>query len=158
MSKQRTSGRRKREPRGVHLSVHNKRDLPDDPMEEILREERRQAALAEVRREQERLERRIAREKVEPVMGATAGAEYVAAEPEPAPEPVRAPMDTPALALRFPELPWEGDGNESRAIRQARAMLRQGYNIRKVVTQFGIGLKWLDDIPIDETGFGLPEC
>lgn len=174
----RSSGRRKRTPRGAHLKVHNNRDRndADQALEKRLREERREEALAEARREQERLERRIAREKITPTMGPTLGALYVAeAEAEPEPEPVLeivlepelepvhiapeaptpvAPVDTPALALLFPDLPWEGDG-ESRAIGQARTLLRQGYNIRRVVRQSGVGLKWLDDIPIDEAGFGL---
>jgi hypothetical protein len=37
-------------------------------------------------------------------------------------------------------------------------MLREGYHIRKVVQFYGVGLKWLDDIPLDEMGFGLPHA
>ena len=37
----------------------------------------------------------------------------------------------------------------------ARSMLRDGYNVRKVVKQFQVGLKWLDDIDIDDMGFGV---
>lgn len=154
------SGRRKRTPRGVHLSVHNAdREAADQAAQRREREERRQAALDEARIERERLERRMAREKVQPALGATLGAEYVAPEPERAlvePEPVGPTfVDTPAWVIRFPDLPWEGDGNQNAAIGRARAMLREGYNLRKVVTTYQVGLKWLDDIEIDDMGFGV---
>lgn len=166
MSKQRLTGRQKRNPRGVELSVHNRLKDREAADEALLarerREERRREALEEATREQERLERRIAREKLHPALGPTLGAVYAAeseqVENVPAPPPIAAweiptPVDTPPLALLFPGLPWEGDG-ESLTIGEARALLRQGYNIRRVVRQSGVGLKWLDDIPIDEAGFG----
>lgn len=160
----RLSGRQKRTPRGVHLSVHNKadREAADQALRKREREERRQAALDEIQAEQERLERRIEREKTQPAMGATLGAQYVSPTPEPElVEPVEPELvqptsvDTPAWMIRFPDLPWEGDGNEKTAIGRARSMLREGYNVRKVVTMFQVGLKWLDDIEIDDMGFGV---
>src|SRR4051794_19354116 len=83
------------------------------------RERRRLEALAEVQRERERLERRIAREKVQPAVGPALGAGYEApqevTEPEPVDIPAADPMlsyDIPLLVRRFPDLPWEGEGNQ----------------------------------------------
>ena len=167
-----TRTRRRRAPRGVSKAVHNRdRDAADQALSKRLREERRQEALEETRREQERLERRIEREKLQPAMGPTLGALYAHSEPELKPElePVAPPLndapivqptppvthtDTPLLWLRFPDLPWEGEGNQPRAIGQARTMFRQGYHIRKVISTYDVGLKWFDDLPIDEMGFG----
>src|SRR4051812_3022673 len=161
MSKpQRTSGRRKRSPRGVH--VHD-RDAADRALAKREREERRQEALDEVRREQERLERRIEREKAQPAVGAALGAgwtpptlaEVEIVDPDSAPPPLAPmPVEVHPLLLRFPDLPWEGDGNRPQAIGQARTLLRQGYNIRKVIATYEVGLKWFDDIIIDDMGFG----
>jgi len=154
-----TSSRRKRSPRGAHIVD---RDAADRALAKREREERRQQALEESRREQQRLERRIERERQHPAMGAAPGADYRSLTPPettpvPDPEPVVSTLVEPVLQQRFPDLPWDGRGTEEHAVGSARAMLRQGYNVRKVVTKFGVGLRWLDDIPIDEMGFGLSE-
>lgn len=157
----RLSGRQRRTPRGVHLSVHNQvdREAADQALHRREREERRQAALDAVRAEEARLERRIEREKTQPALGPTLGAQYVSPEPEPVEvETVRpTSVDTPVWMIRFPDLAWEGDGNQKSAIGSARAMLREGYNLRKVVKTFQVGLKWLDDIEIDDMGFGVTD-
>jgi hypothetical protein len=49
----------------------------------------------------------------------------------------------------------EGDGNGRWTLGQARSLLRQGYHIRHVVTTTGYGLKWFDDLPLDDYGHGM---
>lgn len=53
------------------------------------------------------------------------------------------------------DLPMLGDGNGDYSLGTARKMLRDGYNIRHVVTTTGWGLKWFSDGEWDEDGFGI---
>jgi hypothetical protein len=51
------------------------------------------------------------------------------------------------------ELPRSGDGNWAFSYQTARIMLKEGYNIKKVIEYTGIGLDDLSDIPIDSEGY-----
>ena len=76
-------------------------------------------------------------------------------EPEPVPEvapPVVERRYTPRPMVRSkPTLDPDAQGS-TYSLGQARAMLRQGYHINKVVQRTGWGRNWLDDL-VDDTGF-----
>lgn len=132
------------------------------------RERRRLEALEETRRDRERLEARIARETQQPNVGPAPGATYVMTQetrdvltdlaattpgfpglPEQrAPQPRRGPS--------LGRLPAHDAEGEKYPLGQARNMVRAGYHVCQVMWLTGWGLKWLDDLPLDEDGYGLP--
>jgi hypothetical protein len=161
------SGRQKRSPRGAGYSGQSKRKFGRDQRIKVKdkTDPRRVEALEEARKAQERLDRRIAREQHTPTMGKVAGAEWTpplsteSTAPSPPPQPPAPSRSIPGedlhpLQIRFPDIPWEGDGDGTWTPGQARKLLREGYNIRKVVRDTSVGMKWLSDIPVDRAGFG----
>jgi hypothetical protein len=55
------------------------------------------------------------------------------------------------------ELPQTGDGNWRFSYQTARIMLKEGYNIKRVIEYTGIGYDDLADIPIDSEGYVIRE-
>lgn len=51
------------------------------------------------------------------------------------------------------QLPVSGDGNWRFSYHTARIMLKDGYNIKRVIEYTGIGYDDLKDIPLDEEGY-----
>lgn len=65
-------------------------------------------------------------------------------------------MLRPLPPLGLPnKVPLEGRGNGEWSLGQARSMLRKGYHVAEVVRRTGWGLEWLNDLPVDENGYGL---
>ncbi len=54
-------------------------------------------------------------------------------------------------------LPKDGESKWRFAYQTARIMLKEGYNIKRVIEYTGIGYDDLSDIPIDDEGYGLVE-
>jgi len=55
------------------------------------------------------------------------------------------------------ELPQSGDGKWRFSYQTARIMLKEGYNIKRVIEYTGIGYEDLADIPIDSEGYVVEE-
>ena len=85
----------------------------------------------------------------------------IAAEPEPEPVPQPKPVLTELpikprrQKVNVLKLPQDGEGNFPFALMTARLMLKEGYNIKHVIELTGIGYLELNDLPIDEQGYGL---
>lgn len=82
----------------------------------------------------------------------------------PAPQP-ELPLEAPEKPAEAPSRPVRRTGpsldpdarGEAYTLRQARAMIRQGYHINKVIARTGWGRNWLSDM-VDETGFLSSTC
>jgi hypothetical protein len=142
--------RHDRNPRGGKPRTANKRPNKDKRARQIAareHERRRVEALEATRLEQQRLEARIAREAVEPAIGPALGASYVE-------KPVLPVQRSRRRSLgRLPAFDAEGTRC---GLGQARQLVRSGYHVCHVMWLTGWGLKWLDDLPLDKDGYGLP--
>lgn len=120
--------------------------------------EGRRLGLEEARKAQAAIDARIAREALEPPVGAVPGAMYRPPTPPPA-EPPAPPPEPPARVIpkqRVPRIPADAQGDGQYTMGQARSMLRAGYHIDKVIRVTGWGMKAFDDMEVDEDGYGLP--
>lgn len=159
--------RHDRNPRGGQPRKNKHKSADKRQRQEANRDSsgRRQAALDEARREQDRLDRRIAREAVAPAEGRVAGAEYdmtalLVTAPDVSTEAV---TPAPPAGSRIPRqrtkkralpVPDDATGKDGWRMGQARSMLRAGYHVTHVMRVTGWGLNALDDMPVDQDGYG----
>lgn len=144
--------------RGAYGSKRGTPDKQNAKTRNRLAQGRVQDSAAEVKAAQDRLDRRIARERHTPTMGAAAGALYAEETrallaPREAPKPAPAP---PAkVRLQMPaDRPWFGEPKPGLSVWAARAQLREGYRIEHVIAVTGVGMQYLIDIPLDDEGRG----
>jgi hypothetical protein len=154
MAKQPGKGTRTKRERGAYGNKRGK-EAQKRRREVRLRDPRVATTLDEVRAEQAALEARIEREKEQPAVGATAGAKY---KPPVVVQEDALPVATGETKVYRPKkvrIPYDAQGNKGWTLGQARSMVRQGYKVTRVVYMTGWGMKWFEDLPTDDDGYGL---
>lgn len=147
--------------RGAYGSKRGTPDKQNAKTRNRMAQGRVQDSAAEVKAAQDRLDRRIARERHTPTMGAAAGALYAEETrallaPREAPEP--APPPPAKVRLQMPaDRPWFGEPKPGFTVWFAREQVRRGYRVEHVIALTGVGMQYLSDLPLGEDGRILVE-